>query len=185
MIAESLFLAACALAVIGAFGAAIVDNLFHAALLLGLSLVGVAGLYLFLQADYLACIQLVVYVGGILVLILFGTLFSGDLFGKKQRTPLGTLLLGLLAASAAFVVGKVIAGTAVAAAAPAAQLGATRSDPATLPDAIANHGASLGDLLIGDWLPAFLAASILLTAVLIAAVATVRRFRAPPETTDA
>ena len=36
------------------------------------TLFGVAGLYVFLQADFLAATQVIVYVGGILVLILFG-----------------------------------------------------------------------------------------------------------------
>src|SRR6185503_13663619 len=85
---ETLLFWTCGLCVcIGALGAATVRNLFHAALLLGLSLVGVAGLYLFLGAHWLACVQVVVYVGGILVLILFSTLFSADVMGLVQRTP--------------------------------------------------------------------------------------------------
>ena len=57
--------------------AALARNLVYAALSLGVCLAGVAGLYLFLQAEYLAVIQMIVYVGGILILILFGVMFRG------------------------------------------------------------------------------------------------------------
>ena len=81
MIADGLFLACALLAVVGGVMAATVRNLFHAALLLGLCLLGVAGLYLFLEQAWLACVQVIVYIGGILVLILFATLFSSDITG--------------------------------------------------------------------------------------------------------
>ena len=53
MIELFLFWTCCLAAIAGALGAAVVRNLFHAALLLGLSLAGVAGLYLFLEAGAL------------------------------------------------------------------------------------------------------------------------------------
>ncbi|MBK8097962.1 MAG: NADH-quinone oxidoreductase subunit J [Planctomycetes bacterium] len=166
MIAAALFLACCGLAIAGALGAALVRNLFHAALLLGLSLCGVAGLYLFLHAYYLACVQIVVYVGGILVLILFATLFSADVMGRLQRTPRWLLALG--------TVGAAVAGST------AWQLGsqvlAARPAPAAVRETPPGHDVgAIGDLLLGDWLLPFLAAGFLLTVALVGAVATVRR----------
>jgi len=52
-------------------------NVFHSALFLILSLVGVAGIYALLAADFLFAVQLLVYAGGIMVLLLFVVLLSG------------------------------------------------------------------------------------------------------------
>lgn len=174
MIELALFWTCCLATIAGAIGAAIVRNLFHAALLLGLCLVGIAGLYLFLEASYLACIQVIVYLGGILVLILFATLFSGDIMGRVQRTPLWLRLGGLAGAALAAVVAGRLAQVAIA---HAANLGATRSRPGTVPDAI-DGTTAIGDLLVRDWLVPFLLASVLLTAALVGAVAIVKRYRA-------
>lgn len=67
------------LAVVGIFSALIVvtgRNLFHNALFLGVFLLCIAGLYLLLSADFLAVVQVAVYIGGIMVLILFGIMLS-------------------------------------------------------------------------------------------------------------
>ena len=53
-------------------------NVVHAAFSLMVTLFSVAGLYVFLQADFLAATQVIVYVGGILVLILFGVLMTSS-----------------------------------------------------------------------------------------------------------
>jgi NADH:ubiquinone oxidoreductase subunit 6 (subunit J) len=173
MIEQALFLAAVGCAVLGACGAAVVRNLFHAALLLGLCLVGTAGLYLFLHQYYLACLQVVVYLGGVLVLVLFATLFSADVMGQWQRTALWLRLFGALGAAgaAAMAVGLArLGGGAV----PAPEFGAT---PGPKPlDAIAGP-EPIGDLLLGPWLVPFLLAGFLLTVALVVAVATVAAFR--------
>jgi NADH-quinone oxidoreductase subunit J len=165
MIAAALFWCCAAAAMAGGLGAALARNLFHAALLLGLCLTGVAGLYLFLDASYLACVQLIVYVGGILVLVLFATLFSADVRGRVQRPAWWAVaaggLAGLLAAGVAAQLAHAAVTAVAAATAPAA---AAPVEP-------------LGDLLVGRWLVPFLAAAALLTVALVAAVALVQRFR--------
>ena len=164
----------CSLATLaGAVGAALVRNLFHAALLLGLCLVGVAGLYLFLEASYLACIQVIVYVGGILVLTLFATLFSSDIRGVAQRTPLLLRLAGLGGALIAALVAGRLAQLAIA---HAIDLDRARSAPGSVPDAIDGTRA-IGDLFVGSWLVPFLVAAVLLTAALVGAVSIVKRYR--------
>jgi NADH:ubiquinone oxidoreductase subunit 6 (subunit J) len=60
------------LTVLPAIFVPITRNAVHALLLMALSMVGVAGLYLFLEAELLAVFQLIVYVGGILVLLAMG-----------------------------------------------------------------------------------------------------------------
>jgi NADH:ubiquinone oxidoreductase subunit 6 (subunit J) len=165
-----LFLVAAACAALGALGAATVRNLFHAALLLGLSLVGVAGLYLFLEAEWLACVQVVVYVGGILVLVLFATLFSADVRGLVQRTPVWLRLLG--------------GGSALLSGAVAVRLLQVTLQHGRSLDHVRGAGdgtgdGTIGDLLVGPWLVPFLTAGLLLTIALVGAVATVKRFRRP------
>ena len=75
-----------------------VRNIVHAAFSLMVTLFGVAGLYVFLQADFLAATQVIVYVGGILVLILFGVMMTSGRFEMpiqvKSGMERGQLLLG-------------------------------------------------------------------------------------------
>ncbi len=53
-------------------------NILHAAFALCTAFLGVGALYLFLHADFVAAVQLIVYVGGILVLIMFAVMFSSN-----------------------------------------------------------------------------------------------------------
>ncbi|MBL9079081.1 MAG: NADH-quinone oxidoreductase subunit J [Planctomycetes bacterium] len=172
MIALVSFAASAALAVVGALLAASVRNLLHAALLLGVSLFGTAGLYLFLGQPWLACVQVVVYIGGILVLILFATLFSSDITGSGQRAPralwfaaLGTALTTALAAW------RLVRGGVEA-------LAARRGGEPVVPPAVGSTDA-IGDLLLGAWFAPFFLAGVLLTVALVAAVAIVQRHRRP------
>jgi NADH-quinone oxidoreductase subunit J len=54
-------------------------NVFHAALFMILSFFGVAGLYVLLEAPFLAGAQLLIYVGGISILIIFATMLTRDI----------------------------------------------------------------------------------------------------------
>ena len=71
-----------------------VRNIVHAAFSLMVTLFGVAGLYVFLQADFLAATQVIVYVGGILVLILFGVMMTSGRLEMHIHIERGQLLLG-------------------------------------------------------------------------------------------
>lgn len=64
-------------------------NIVHAAFALLFTFFGVAALYVFLMADFLAVTQLLIYVGGILVLLLFGVMLTTKVFDVQIRT--GTL----------------------------------------------------------------------------------------------
>lgn len=60
-------------------------QIFRAAIFLLFSLIGIAGLYFWMQYDFVAAVQIVVYVGGITVLIIFSiflTQQAGDLLPK-------------------------------------------------------------------------------------------------------
>ncbi len=64
-------------------------NVVYSAVSLLFTFFGVAGLYVFLAADFLAVVQLMIYVGGILVLLLFGVMLSHRVTSVELRS--GTL----------------------------------------------------------------------------------------------
>lgn len=57
-------------------GAVLLQDVWHAALLLGVSLLTVAGVYVLASAELLAAIQILVYVGGVLILITFAVMLT-------------------------------------------------------------------------------------------------------------
>jgi len=78
-------------------------KIFRSAIWLLFSLTGIAGLYFWLQMDFVAAVQIVVYVGGIVVLIIF-SIFLTQQSGKDLPAPLRTRnLFSILAACAGFV----------------------------------------------------------------------------------
>lgn len=79
------FLISAFLAVGGALGVVLLPNLVHCAFSLAISLLGVAGIFLLLDAPFLAVIQVLVYVGGIVVLILFAIMLTHKLTGRGEK----------------------------------------------------------------------------------------------------
>ncbi|MGQ9501335.1 MAG: NADH-quinone oxidoreductase subunit J family protein [Anaerolineae bacterium] len=71
----------------GGFAVVTSRNLFHAALFLILSLAGVVGYYVLLDAGFLAVVQLLIYIGAISILILFSIMLTRALMmpGQVQR----------------------------------------------------------------------------------------------------
>ncbi len=61
------------------------ENLFHAGLSLILCFVGVAGIYVNLDAPFLGAMQVLIYAGAIAVLLLFGFMLTHDLMNVKQE----------------------------------------------------------------------------------------------------
>jgi NADH-quinone oxidoreductase subunit J len=76
MPAEVVFGVLAAITLIGALATVIAASLFRAALGLMLSLFGIAGLFLLQRAEFLAVVQILVYVGGVSVLIVFAILLT-------------------------------------------------------------------------------------------------------------
>ena len=77
-------------------------NIFHAVLFLVLSFVGVAGLYVTLNAAFLAAVQVLIYAGAIAVLTLFAVFLTRD--AMTQGNPPGRLRVsGLVAGVLVFV----------------------------------------------------------------------------------
>lgn len=165
MIVAALFWIVCIVTLMGAALCVFARNLFHAALGLGICLLGVAGLYLFLQAEYLAAIQLVVYVGGVLVLAVFGVMASRDILGETQRSGVRIWIIGL-GTGTLVLTALVRVVMTVCQHAPGLQM--LRSDPATMVQ------PNLGDALSSAWLLPMVLVPVLLVVVLIGSLALVR-----------
>ena len=71
-----------------------IKNIVYAAFSLMVTLFSIAGLYVFLQADFLAATQVIVYVGGILALILFGVMMTSGRLDMKLKLERGQMFWG-------------------------------------------------------------------------------------------
>ena len=85
-------------------------TLIYSAFALLFTFFGVAGLYVLLGADFLAATQLLIYVGGILVLLLFGVMLTHKIYDLDLKTETTQLAPGLIVAAGLFVI---LAATAV------------------------------------------------------------------------
>jgi len=122
---------------------------------------GVAGFYVMLGADFLAATQLLIYVGGILVLLLFGVMLTHKLYDLDLKTEVVQRLPGSIVALGIFAV---LAFTALRT--PWA-VGPGRPPAPTTRE--------IGELFMSRYLLPFEAASILLLVALIGAAMIVRR----------
>jgi len=134
--------------------------IYSAFALLG-AFVGVAGLYLLLGADFLAATQLLIYVGGILVLLLFGVMLTHKIYDLDLRSGTTQFLPALVATAVLFAILAVLALRTPWALGPGQVPAATT--------------AAIGQQFMGRFLLPFEAASILLLVALMGAAMIVRR----------
>ena len=85
MTEQIVFYLLAALIVGSALGVVLLPTLMHSALALGLCLAGVAGIFASLGSDFIFAAQIMVYVGGIAVLILFVVLLAGSASDRITR----------------------------------------------------------------------------------------------------
>ncbi|MCY2923939.1 MAG: NADH-quinone oxidoreductase subunit J [Planctomycetota bacterium] len=164
------FLAAAAL--VGATGILVSRNIVRTAMWLLATLAAAAGLYFLLGATFVGAIQLIVYAGGTLVLIIFGVMLTAknpnvSYTPRTAEVVLGVVLCVLLA-SALIVV---LHGTAWPKNVKSPEEVARLSRPQLDLVAPGNPDAteSIGRRLLGDYLVPFEVLSLLLLAVLIGA----------------
>ncbi len=97
---EIAFWVLAVVAVVAALAVVTMRNVFRAAISLVFAFVAVAGLYITLSADFLAAAQVLVYVGGISVLIVLGVMLTRDVPQASQanrlRVPAFQVAAGLL-----------------------------------------------------------------------------------------
>lgn len=77
-------------------------NIVYAAFLLFLVLIGVAGLYIFANAEFLAVSQVIVYVGGTLIVVIFGVMLTAKIREMKPKTELVNVLPAAMLALSLF-----------------------------------------------------------------------------------
>jgi NADH-quinone oxidoreductase subunit J len=87
--------------VVSALGILFTRNVWYGALWLALCIVAVAGLFVLAFAEFLAVVQLLVYAGGIVVLLIFGIMITSRWQGKiplasNKYVPAGTILCAVL-----------------------------------------------------------------------------------------
>ena len=156
MTAEALGLGGMAVLVLGAsLGVVLARNLFHSVLWLALALVGTAGLFLLLHAEFLAAVQVLLYAGGVVTIVVFAIMLTERLVGESLRQTNRGLAAGAVAAAAVFVG---LAGTILRAPRPPAPLA---------PDLTT---AALGSAVLTEWVLAFEVLGILLVAALLGAL---------------
>lgn len=130
-------------------------HLFRGALALTFVLALIGGLFALLGADFLAAAQWLIYVGGIMVLVLFVVMYvqSPDAFRQPQTGPrwLGGLLLS--GALATLLIRLIV----------------TTRWPDPVSSELLPTTARMGRLLLGDWLVPFEVVSLVLLAALVGA----------------
>jgi len=101
---DIVFYAFAAFTLVSAAIMVVSKNIIHSAVGLLFSLFGVAGIYVLLAADFLAIVQILVYVGGILILLLFGVMLTQRITSVDMRTGTLQLVPAILAVAGVFVI---------------------------------------------------------------------------------
>ncbi len=158
-----LFLVLTAITLGGAVGVVTNRNIFHGALFLVLSLSGVVGYYVLLNAGFLAAVQLLIYIGAIAILILFAIMLSRGIMAQRQSQRNEQWWMAALVTLLIFVVLAVVLWQVQWPVADAAALSA----PST-------SLSQLGQDLMGPYMIPFEVASVLLLVALVGAVVLAR-----------
>ena len=181
LITDIAFWVIAASSIVAALAVVQLRDLFRAALFLVVSFLGVAGLFILMRAEFLAIVQVLIYVGAISVLVLFAILMTRDVEqgnpSNRLRIPAGLLAVLFLLVTAFVAVNT--EWTLIDEAIPNA--GSTQTGlvlSAETADKVAevysNTVPQIAGLLLQDFVLAFEAASVLLLAAIIGALALVR-----------
>lgn len=173
MFSEILFLASGLLAVVSSVLVVVTRDIMHACIFLLGSLLGVAGLYVTLDADFVAATQVMVYVGGVVILMVFAVILTG---GKSvlQFAKRGDSFFPLMGNLKSYIYGG-LAGAVFIASVAKVVAGAVRyfhnpenvtSFPTTVEE--------IGTLFLTDHVLAFEISSVLLLGALIGAAIIAR-----------
>ncbi len=142
-------------------------NLIHAVLWLALTLLGTAALYAMLDSPFLAGVQVLTYVGGIVTLMIFGVMVTRRHEGTESAADSVSPDKGFIAAFALFSV---------------LELAIWKTPFPTTPAPPTASVAELSQALLGRHLLSFEAASLLLLAAIVGAVVLARRRDPDPVT---
>jgi NADH:ubiquinone oxidoreductase subunit 6 (subunit J) len=155
------FYAVSAVAALGALGVLFLRNLFHAGLSLILSLAAVAALFVLLGAEFLAGVQVLIYVGAVAVLILFAVMLTQRISGRRvPRYTRAVVPAALVASGLAVVTALVIWKVEL---------------PPMAPVPAASALDEFADLLLSRYLLPFEVISLLLLGALVGAIVLARK----------
>ncbi len=139
-------------------------NVMHSAFALLFTLFSVAGLYVLLSADFLAITQIMIYIGGILVLIIFGVMLTTHITGVDIKSgrigKLNIVIAGIL--TAIIAVSLIVLFT-------------TTSWYLSESETVDSTITQIGNELLTNYLLAFEAASMLLLIAIVGAAFIARR----------
>jgi len=152
-------------------------NPVHAALFLVLAFFTAAGIWLLLEAEFLAITLVLVYVGAVMVLFLFVVMMSDINLdrlreGFWQALPVALPVGGLMAVEMVMIVGV-------------NNFGADKVVAPAVKPADYSNTAALGQVLYTDYLLAFELAAVVLLVAIVAAIALTLRSRKESKPTDA
>ena len=159
---ELIFLGLITVIATSAVWVVVSPNLVHSAVSLLFTLFGVAGLYVFLFADFLAATQVVIYVGGILVLIIFGVMLTNKIDKPVIESVSSNKIIGVLISSFIFTILSIVV---IQTKWPI--IDTATSGPSTV--------ELIGRLILGKYLLPFELISILLLAALVGAALLARK----------
>ena len=166
------FFMLAALTLISAVLAVSTRHIFRAAIFLLFTLIGIAGLYFWMQYEFIAAVQIIVYVGGITVLIIFSiflTQQAGELLPKQKNSR---LLFSGLAALCGFSLTML----------QVFQHTFTGNNSAAIEPTVANIGNQMLSINDGGYALPFEVVSILLLAALIGCIVIAMRSNPNKET---
>jgi NADH-quinone oxidoreductase subunit J len=160
---DAAFFVFAIITVLSAFIVVFSKNVMYSAFSLLFTFFGVAGLYVLLQADFLAMTQILIYVGGILVLMLFGVMLTNKIVNVELKS-------GTLHTIPALLLVAIVSGTL------AGLFYSTWKgvDAPSLPDQTTTT-KTLGEMLMTSYLLPFEIASVVLLVALIGAAMFARR----------
>ncbi len=166
MTAGNVFFLVCSLVtVVGALSTILARSPIRAAVGLLAAIVGIAGSFLLLHAQFLAAIQLIVYAGAVVVLFVFVIMLLGPDAQRETRSQ-KTLWARAIGGSLFAILGAI--GLAVM----LSSSGGTEFAPVVRADL--GHVESVGGMLFRDALVPFELATILLVVAVVGAVAVAR-----------
>jgi NADH:ubiquinone oxidoreductase subunit 6 (subunit J) len=87
-----------------ALAVVLTKNLFHSVLYLAVALVGTAGIFLTLEAEFLAAVQVLLYAGGVVTIVVFAIVVTERLVGERITQTSRRIVSGALAAAALLAV---------------------------------------------------------------------------------
>jgi NADH-quinone oxidoreductase subunit J len=166
MIEEIVFWFFAILIISSALVVVLSSNVIYAVFALLFTFFGVAGIYVLLNADFLAVTQIMIYIGGILVLLIFGIMLTNNITGvdiKSGQTGKIQMIFAGLLSIVVIIALSVIAANTNWVVAPA-----QTKELSTTIDAI-------GKGLLTNYLLAFESASVLLLIAIIGAALIARR----------